>query len=193
MRIKPSELFNWLFIKPYTFYWIGTAIAVGGSIAGGIKGRRDARDAADDVGAITAQNIKMLDEEEVETLRQMDYTYDQVVGESQAKIAASGVAMEGSPADYMAAMEDNYGQERAWTKKQYESQREATRLSGSAQQSALKNQGDSALLSGVSSAAGWWSGGFGSNSVPSGSAPATPAFDPLKKVKPSNINLTLAG
>jgi len=172
MRLKPFELFHWLFIKPYTFYWIMTAIGVGASLLGGIKAKRDANKGAQDIEALGRQNIGMVSQEEKETLRRMDYTQEQVMGQSKAQISASGMKMEGSTQRYMQELEKNYGNERNWIATQAQSQKDRIRLDASTQSRSLRNQGSSALLQGVGQAASWWSGGFGSGKKKTGQAVA---------------------
>jgi len=111
------------------------AIAAIGSLAGGIKAKRQAKRAG-------RYNAALIRAETAETVRRAQLQADEQLGGGIAATGGSGVRMQGTPQNYLQAMSDEQQRQIDWTQQAGE-QRAQAALRGASQ------AGSSAMTQGV--------------------------------------------
>jgi len=156
MRWSLFVVFNWLFIKPYTFYWVAGAVVVGGAIAGAISGRKSRKASARAKRELNALNDKFIDAETAEDVRKLRATKEQSQGYAKAAIGASGTSMEGTNEKYVQEMERQFQGEKNWLNKSALSRKKISRVETNLGISSDKARERSDLIGSATSIAGFF-------------------------------------
>lgn len=135
---------------------IGIAIGIA-SVASSLMGASSAKKKAGKLGRAQA---RLERETTAEEIRRMDRDFDQLKGLATASVAASGLQMEGSPKDFIADMESEFGRQKSWTERAGEMRADVARRGGAASAQQIGASGIQGALGGIQqigTSADWWS------------------------------------
>lgn len=119
--------------------WIGGAITAGAILYSGKRASDKAKGAEKDRERLVKETSKLIDMELKEDLRKMELSQEQVRGEVQARISASGFAQDSDTFDaYREELEREFGNQINWRKKQAQQEKRVTEQGGEYDIAAMK-------------------------------------------------------
>ena len=136
---------------------MGSAVAIIGavySIYSGMQEKKASKAAAKEQEAMAARNAALSEAETREEAARMQQAKDEQMAKSRAKAAASGVQTGGSMDIFMGAQDDKLRGEIDWLKKSGSSRADLIRQGGAFAASQTRQQGSTALASGIAGAIG---------------------------------------
>jgi hypothetical protein len=132
--------------------WVQYAVA-GVSALGSILGGKSGAESAKRIGRENAALIAM---ETTETLRRMELTQEQLVGEANVRASGSGFTKEGSIAKYFEDLEGEYQNQVDWTKRAGAQRQKIAIAGGGAAADTIKAGAIQGVFSAASNAVGWY-------------------------------------
>lgn len=114
--------------------WLGAALGV----ASLVSNRKSSKSGQKANKRLIRENIALVELETAEELRRMDATFEQVQGETEARIAASGFTGEGTQEQFQAELETEFGRQRSFTQRAAKQRIEVIRRGGEADRAGIR-------------------------------------------------------